>query len=334
MYQEITDIFNTIKKLKSGVKYEFRQIKHPQDTNPLTTNKSITDITIGKDYKDLLKGFDKHNKYKKAIYFRPMSPNFLMIDLDSKKYNLDTESGLQKSGVLKFCPFLIVETSKMKFQAWYYHKDITDWKIYDRVGYNLNTILGGDDKSIKSRQVGRLPGYHNYKYDSKNPFYVGIVYLNKKRAEIPKIFFENKYPSLELMKLGYMKKHQVKHIQPTNRQLEKAKELQKSKGIGRGNNTKTTKTTNKPRFRVISADWTQEQIDQYFRNYFKDYTKSQITNMFDFQFACAIIEDDITKTNNDVENIIRKYSKSPDKNSSGYISNTVRNARKRVHSRL
>jgi len=170
-FRQIDNMLNMIQyQLKAFTKYEVRLIKHPSKNG---VSESITDLIFTD--KELYRYQKKNENQKMSIFFRPQSPNFLMIDLDSKKHNLATAKGLKESGVLDYNPFMIIETSKLKFQVWYYCKDIKNWDQYITVGKNISTILGGDISSIKSRQVGRLPDFYHLK-DLKKPFLTKIVY--------------------------------------------------------------------------------------------------------------------------------------------------------------
>lgn len=105
------------------------------------------------------------------IYFRPNSTKFLMIDLDNNPSN-QTLTAIKKKGA-----FLIVQTSKGHFQAWFYYPNSKNWEEYTKTCKYLTSCYNGDLNSCKPKQVGRLIGYNNLK-PNREKYKVKWIYKN------------------------------------------------------------------------------------------------------------------------------------------------------------
>ena len=101
------------------------------------------------------------------VYFRPEEPCYILVDLDSNP-SLGTLTSIAKAKA-----FLIVQTSKTRYQAWFYCPDSKDWETYEKVAKYLANKFDGDMGAAHKKQVGRLPNYKNHK---RNGFKTKIHY--------------------------------------------------------------------------------------------------------------------------------------------------------------
>ena len=117
--------------------------------------KSYDNITIANK---LVYDYYKKKDSNYDIYFRPETTKFILLDLD----DLSTTQLKQTLAQLQInkhkCSFLI-QTSKNNYKAWFYCPQSTDWETYKPIAKHLANKFGGDLKSFKAKQVGRLPPY-------------------------------------------------------------------------------------------------------------------------------------------------------------------------------
>lgn len=67
------------------------------------------------------------------------------------------------TSIAKAKAFQIIQTSKTRYQAWFYCPASKDWETYEKVAKYLATKFDGDMGASHKKQVGRLPGYKNHK---------------------------------------------------------------------------------------------------------------------------------------------------------------------------
>ena len=131
----------------------------------------------------------KTNNIKSDIFFRPESKNFIMVDLDSNPSQAVLKVIKDKGA------FLIIQTSRYHYQAWFYNKRVPSWEDYTKKAKYSAHLFKGDMASTKSKQVGRIPGYNNLK-QGRNNFKVKIVfqpntktYARSKQKYLPELVF-------------------------------------------------------------------------------------------------------------------------------------------------
>ena len=118
----------------------------------------------------------KKNDFKYDIYFRPETTKFILLDLDDLSTTQLKKTLAQLQTNKYKCSFLI-QTSKKNYQAWFYCPQSTDWETYKQIAKHLANKFGGDLKSCKSKQVGRLPPYKNKK-QGREDFEVKTIKYN------------------------------------------------------------------------------------------------------------------------------------------------------------
>jgi len=145
------------KQYNKNITFNVRIIKNAgKNSFSLTNIKSIYDNQFNSN--------SEHN-----IFFRPESYKFILIDLDN-----NPSEQILKEIKLKGA-FMIIQTSKNHFQAWFYYNKVDSWETYTKIAKFLSKLYNADMNSTKSKQVGRLPGYFNRK-PGRNNFKVKIVY--------------------------------------------------------------------------------------------------------------------------------------------------------------
>lgn len=110
--------------------------------------------------------YNKENE-NHEIYFRPEQPCYILLDLDSNP------SPGTLSSIAKAKAFLIIQTSKTRYQAWFYAPECKDWETYVKIAKYLAIKYDGDMGATNKKQVGRIPGYLNHK---RNGFRTRIHY--------------------------------------------------------------------------------------------------------------------------------------------------------------
>jgi len=125
------------------------------------------------------------------VYFRPISYNFVIVD----DVSTDAFDAMFRDGIR---PAAIVETSTENFQVWIMIGDQAapaDAATATRVAKYLASTYGGDLRSARADQLGRLPGLRNRKskHQQRNGYYPLVmvrraVWTSPQRMAIDRAF--------------------------------------------------------------------------------------------------------------------------------------------------
>lgn len=138
-----------------------------------------------KDVKEIKDNYYENSNKVSDIYFRPQDHNFIMVDFDGEQPD-NTLTRLKKNN-----SFLIIQTSKNRFQAWFYCKYCDTAELYKQYSrYLVDKYPGSDIGAAKSGQIGRLPGYINHK-KGRNKYRTKVIYRNTELPILKKVVFSS-----------------------------------------------------------------------------------------------------------------------------------------------